>query len=473
MAVSGREASGSAVVVGAILGGALLVGTITGVAAAVGLATDAGDDSGLGAAATSVNVTLSEFKIQGIEAVPPGRVTLNVANNGSSVHNLVLEGEGKRMPDVQSGLAGVFDLGDLSPGEYTLYCDISGHRDAGMEAGFVVDADAAAQVAAGGGGASASIDHNNITPEQAQALDDATLTSIQRFLKEGGTTGTYGNQPLEPTEVEADGTKVFDLTASIVDWQVDAETTVKAWAYNGQVPGPRIKLDVGDKVKVRIKNELPISTDIHWHGIHIPNDQDGVAGLTQDLIATGDTYTYEFTVDEPAVAMYHPHHHGDIGLPNGLFGVIQVGEMPLPAGTIGGKEIPANVADLIVDDFPMVLNDAGVIGLSLNGKSFPATQPYVFTQGDWFIVHYYNEGLQNHPMHMHGFPGLVYAKDGIPLDNPYWADTQLVGPGERYSVLYQARDAGAWVWHCHILTHAERDTGIFGMITAVIVNPPE
>jgi FtsP/CotA-like multicopper oxidase with cupredoxin domain len=469
-----REASGSSVVVGALLGGGLLVGAITGIAAAVGLAVDGGDGGGEVATATSVNVTLSEFKIEGITAVPPGRVSLNLANNGSSVHNVVLEGEGKRSADIQSGLAGTFDLGELAAGEYTLYCDISGHRDAGMETTFVVDADAAAEVAAeGGGGASASIDHNNITPEQAQVLDDATLTSIQAFLAQGGQVGTYGNQLLEPTEVEADGTKVFDLTAAITDWQVDAETTVKAWAYNGQVPGPRIQLDVGDKVKVRIKNELPISTDIHWHGIRLPNSQDGVAGLTQDLIPPGDTYTYEFDAVEPAIAMYHPHHHGDIGLPNGLFAMIQIGESPLPTGTFGGIDIPANVADLVVDEFPMVLNDAGVIGLSLNGKSFPATQPYVFDQDDWFVVHYYNEGLLSHPMHLHGFPGLVFARDGIPLEHPYWADTQNVAPGERFSVLYKARDPGAWVWHCHILTHAERDTGIFGMVTAVIVNAPE
>ena len=71
----------------------------------------------------------------------------------------------------------------------------------------------------------------------------------------------------------------------------------------------------------------------------------------------------------------------------------------------------------------MVLNDAGVIGLSLNGKSFPATAPIVAKVGDWIEVHYMNEGLQIHPMHLHEFPQLVIAKDGIPLDQPYYADT--------------------------------------------------
>jgi FtsP/CotA-like multicopper oxidase with cupredoxin domain len=123
----------------------------------------------------------------------------------------------------------------------------------------------------------------------------------------------------------------------------------------------------------------------------------------------------------------------------------------------------------ITHDIPMVLNDAGVIGLSLNGKSFPATQPYVMQEGEWATVTYFNEGLQVHPMHLHGFEQIVYAKDGEPLDHPYAADTILVGPGERYTVLFHADQVGAWVWHCHIITHAESAEGMFGMVTAVIV----
>ena len=66
----------------------------------------------------------------------------------------------------------------------------------------------------------------------------------------------------------------------------------------------------------------------------------------------------------------------------------------------------------------MVVNDAGVIGLSLNGKSFPATAPIVADEGDWITVTYFNEGMQVHPMHLHGFEQIVYAKDGEPLDQP-------------------------------------------------------
>ncbi len=116
----------------------------------------------------------------------------------------------------------------------------------------------------------------------------------------------------------------------------------------------------------------------------------------------------------------------------------------------------------------MVLNDAGVIGYSLNGKSFPATAPISTKVGDWILVHYFNEGTQIHPMHLHQFDQIVIAKDGYPLDEPYTVDTLNVAPGERYSVLVQIDKPGAWVWHCHILPHVESVDGMFGMVTAII-----
>ena len=122
----------------------------------------------------------------------------------------------------------------------------------------------------------------------------------------------------------------------------------------------------------------------------------------------------------------------------------------------------------------MVLNDAGVIGLSLNGKAYPATAPISAKPGDAILVHYYNEGLMAHPMHLHHVPQLVVAKDGFPLAQPYLVDTLNVAPGERYSVLLlpTTADIGVWAWHCHILNHAENDDGLFGMVTALIVADP-
>jgi FtsP/CotA-like multicopper oxidase with cupredoxin domain len=277
-----------------------------------------------------------------------------------------------------------------------------------------------------------------------------------------------GNQLLEPT-IRAGGVKEFELTAEVTPWEVEPGTTVDAWTYNGTVPGPQIRLDVGDQVRIVLNNELPMGTDLHLHGINVASDMDGVAPITQPLVEPGESFTYEFVADETAVAMYHAHHHGQLQVPNGLLGTIFVGEVALPAGqSVSGHAIPAGVK--VAQDLPLVLNDSGVIGYSLNGKSFPATAPIAAKRGDWILVHYFNEGGQIHPMHLHQFDQVVVAKDGFPLDNPYLADTVNVAPGERYSVLVHLDKPGTWVWHCHILNHVERDTGMYGMVTAVVVS---
>ena len=400
-------------------------------------------------------IDLSEFAIRGDLAVPEGHVVLDVLNQGAAPHNLRLT-NGPITADLDSGEGSLLDLGELSPGTYEMFCEIPGHRESGMSAMLEV-------VPAADAGAVTISTERSDEPDWAH-LDAAMIDSINAFPAE---TEGLGNIPLEPT-ILPDGTKEFDLTVAITPWEVEPGKIVDAWTYNGMVPGPEIRVEVGDKIRVNVQNDLPLGTDIHWHGIPTPNDQDGVAPITQDLIESGDSYVYEFEAERASIGMYHAHHHGQMAIPNGLFGVFTIGDLPIPRGqNIGGMTIPE---DLVVDhEIPMVLNDAGVIGYSLNGKSFPATEPYVVAPGDWIAITYYNEGLQIHPMHLHQFPQLVFAKDGFPLDNPYFADTVNVAPGERYTVLVNADREGTWVWHCHILTHVEKDEGMFGMVTAMVV----
>jgi len=412
------------------------------------------NDNGTGTVRTSnVDVELSEFKISGNLIAAPGEVTLTVTNKGSVAHNLIMT-NGPRTAMIQPGATTTLELGRLAVGTYEFFCDIPGHADSGMRATLSVSTAVANSLS----------DHTSTAIDYAK-LDKAMSDSIGKFPAK---TEGVGATVLAP-KVLSDGTKEFDLTAKIGKWEVEPGKIVDAWTYNGIVPGPTIKVDVGDKVRLVVHNELPMGTDVHVHGVEVPNNMDGVAPITQPLIEPGTTFTYEFTTNKPAVAMYHAHHHGQMQVPNGLFAAFFVGQVPLPAGrTISGLAVPSNLT--IAREIPMVVNDAGVIGLSLNGKSFPATEPYAFKLGEWFVVHYFNEGLQIHPMHLHQFPQIVIARDGLPLDSPYAADTISVAPGERVTVLVKAEKPGTWVWHCHILNHVEREEGMFGMVTAVIVS---
>lgn len=441
---------------------------------------DGGGGGGSGSA--PVTVSLTEFAIGGdLSAVPEGG-TLQVVNEGTQTHNLSVEG-GPATADLAPGASEELSLEGLAPGTYKVLCTIAGHEAAGMVAELTIGGSGGGGTEAASSGSSAgSGSHGGGHGSGAdyQAMSTKMVESFQPFVDQitSGTANTkgLGGQDLAPT-VLPDGTKEWRLTAAITDWEVSPGKVVKAWTYNGTVPGPTLRGQVGDRIRIVFENRLPMDSDIHMHGMILPNDQDGVAPLTQAPVRPGETFVYEYTVTDPAVAMYHPHLMATEGIPNGLWGSMIFSpaggggteDWLIPKGkTVAGVTIPADVTPALRQN--MVLNDSGVIGLSLNGKSFPATQPYSMKTGDWAVFNYYNEGALYHPMHLHQFPQLVIARDGIPLDHPYWADTLSIGPGERYTVLFQADKPGAWVWHCHILSHAETADSMFGMVTALSVS---
>jgi len=411
-------------------------------------------DSGTGP--TVVDVQLTEFAITPAAiVVPPGAVILRITNNGSMVHNLSVPSLAKKTLDINPGATESLILGTLPEGVMDVLCEIAGHAGSGMVGTLTVTSGSAPT----DNGATDTGLHGFAN---WQEMDQAMEVRAKAFPAE--TMGEKGGQPFVPT-IEADGTKVFNITVKEVDWEVEPGKIVKAMTYNGTVPGPEIHVNVGDKVRIVVTNELSESTSVHFHGIRVPNKYDGVDPYTQKPIMPGETFTYEWTTVEPAVGIYHSHHDAQVQIPDGLFGTFLVGEMPIPDVLVakGYTQIDKEVS--------MTLNDSGVIGLSLNGKSFPATDPYTLRLGQVMMVHYQNEGLMGHPMHMHQPVGWIIAKDGVPLLVPQPADTIWVAPGERYTVLYKAADPGVWAWHCHILSHAEGPQGMFGMVTALIVTP--
>lgn len=98
--------------------------------------------------------------------------------------------------------------------------------------------------------------------------------------------------------------------------------TVRSWAYGDSVPGPLLRATAGDRVVVVVDNALPESTSVHWHGVALRNDMDGVPGMTQSPIGTNSQFTYDFTVPDPGTYFYHPH--SGVQLDRGLYGVLVV-----------------------------------------------------------------------------------------------------------------------------------------------------
>jgi FtsP/CotA-like multicopper oxidase with cupredoxin domain len=264
-------------------------------------------------------------------------------------------------------------------------------------------------------------------------------------------------KPLKP-EIDG-GVKVFRLTVDEIEHQIDElKPPVAALGYNGQWPGPTIKVTEGDKVRVVVTNNMKETTGVHFHGVLFDDFfQDGVPFVTQKPITPGETYTYEFTANNTGSLMYHSHHNATDQVGRGLLG----------AFIVEPKSDPVK-ADR---EFIWISNDT-LGGFTINGHGFPAVQPVLAATGETVRIRFMNEGIMMHPWHLHGYVMKVIERDGRPLGSAaFECDTLGVNPGERYDVLVTADRPGIWAFHCHILPHVEGMEGMFGMVNTFIVVP--
>ena len=290
-----------------------------------------------------------------------------------------------------------------------------------------------------------------------------------------------GDRPLQPQIV--DGVNLFHLDLEVIHWNILADRPVNAYAVNRQVPGPRIELEQGDHVRFVVTNHLPESTTLHWHGLIVPNTMDGPAVVTQKPIAPGATFTYDYVVAQVGTYFYHSHDHPDRQQSLGLYGALivhpthnpdnlkRLAALNLPseeatAAADPAKEVKADheytllLQEWLVRDgvtYPAMNMEGGLPNyFTINGKAYPSTDRVKMRLGETIKIRFVGSNTNFvHPMHIHGGPFTVVARDGVdlPPDAQFQADTVNVGPGQRYDVIWTARKPGRWLVHCHIPHH--------------------
>ena len=270
-------------------------------------------------------------------------------------------------------------------------------------------------------------------------------------------------------------TWVFRLTAKPVKWEILPGKRVTAWTYNGTVPGPEIRVPYGQRVRVVVKNELPESTAVHWHGLAVPNSMDGVPGVTQQPIGVGKTSTYSFRAlpaggGQGGTFFYHSHLDEDRQVGLGLAAPLII--VP-PNPTRFAAERTLMLAEWNFDSAtgatrpPMDMQGLLPNYFTINGKSYPATEPLNVRPGQRVLLRFVGAGQFAHPMHLHGTAFTVLRKDGHALPQPYKADVVDVAPGERFDVSFTA-PPGRWVLHCHIGHHLTNDGASPGGLLMIV-----
>jgi FtsP/CotA-like multicopper oxidase with cupredoxin domain len=270
-------------------------------------------------------------------------------------------------------------------------------------------------------------------------LMSAVSAGAQSFAPAGWAEGlalptTVDRNP-DPQVVE------IDLVAQLADVQVDGKT-VHAWTYNGGLPGPLIKTHVGDRLIVHFKNELDQPTTVHWHGVRVPIEMDGVPEISQPEVKKGESFTYDFVVRDAGLYWYHPHVMSAAQVGFGLSGALLVED---PADGVGVDDQLTLVLSDIGFDKKGVLEPAdsgGSAGMVFgregeyvlaNGRHRPTLKARPGAPQRWRIVNAAKSRFFY--LDLEGQLFTVIGADGGLQERAITTDILLVTPGERVDVI--------------------------------------
>jgi len=333
----------------------------------------------------------------------------------------------------------------------------------------------------------------------------------------GSATGLAGPSALARSGVgsaSAAEPRTILLDARRVRWELAPGRTVTAMAYNGQVPGPEIRVREGERVRVVVTNSLDEPTTIHWHGVDVPNAMDGVPGVTQKPIAPGDTFVYEFEARPAGTRWYHTHFSEHRQMDLGLSAALVI-EPRTPEPIDHDREVVLVLDDWATGAGPavpptregtaggrgslggMMSGMRGMMGgrgmggtmgrrapheppydtMTINGKAHPAIEPLRLRRGERVRLRLINASNEHtHVVHVAGHRLRVTHADGNPLESPVEVDAIPIAPSERYDAVLVGDRPGAWWLHCTQPGHAaagERMLVIHDGAPATEPPPPE
>jgi FtsP/CotA-like multicopper oxidase with cupredoxin domain len=305
---------------------------------------------------------------------------------------------------------------------------------------------------------------------------------------------------LKPEVIIEDGReiKVFHMTVEDVTFEIFPGKKINGWGFNGQIPGPTIRVTEGNTLRIILTNNQKEEHSLHVHGQSKPLIMDGVPYIGQNPLKKGEAYTYEFVAKNIGTSWYHCHvdsaHHVDMGM-HGAF-IVEPKEEKLkydreyimildewPTGHIhihgdampmeghdqhgvmtkheGAPHMHMDMKENIVkrDWYPRTYMAYKPVydGFTINGRSFPFTEPIEVKEGEKVRIRFINVGYQPHFMHTHSHKFQVVARDGDYVNEPQKRDTVEVGPGQRVDIILFADNPGIWPFHCHRLNHVTND----------------
>ncbi len=334
-----------------------------------------------------------------------------------------------------------------------------------------------------------------------------------------------------PRQAPQPGEKIheFDIELGITVHELVPGVKIHAFTYNGTYPGPEIRVPEGDWVLVNFKNNTPEFHTIHWHGIFLANEMDGVPNGTQWGTGPGQTFKYLFRAQPAGTHFYHCHNMTNLHVQAGMFGALIIEpkedlvrkvfpydreytlilsevdtvmverQMEQMLQEMGGmakmmesptlmKEMNGRMMGWFINkkafveavksgDYvpPYVAAQAGRPPMPnfnfflINGKAYPMTDELMIRSGENIRVRMIGAGAMPHFMHLHGHDFWHVCQDGTPLQSPVRLNTVPVFPGTTTDIIIQGSNPGMWHFHDHS-DLASTNNGIFpgGMMTMLM-----
>jgi FtsP/CotA-like multicopper oxidase with cupredoxin domain len=252
-------------------------------------------------------------------------------------------------------------------------------------------------------------------------------THHQKENSMGGGNAVSCSNLTEPTSNAP--VKSFDLTAAKTFVRLKSGKMVKAWTFNGTTPGPELRVREGDRVVVKLTNKnIEEGVTIHWHGVVLPCSQDGVPGVTQDVVRPGEQYTYEFVAKHPGTYWYHSH---------------QLSSEQVKRGLIGRLIVEPKEKTFHYDrDYAVILQRLGENEYLTNGQE--GGLKLEATPGETVRLRLINAYNRVQWMGVAGASFQVVSIDGHDLNEPDVIQNEWIpiGGGQRYDILFTMPDNG-------------------------------
>ncbi len=339
---------------------------------------------------------------------------------------------------------------------------------------------------------------------QTTGLMSASVLFPEVLLSNSAESANKNRFPNQLKPIMKDDVKEFHLAIDIHQQEVVPGFKFHTLAFNNQIPGPEIRVNKGDKVRVIFKNNTELNHTIHWHGMYVPWRMDGVPYVTQMPVMPGKEFVYEFVAEPYGTHFYHCHWGTLLHMQSGMYGSLIVEDSNDPIkrefpyereytlvysahdsnyirrelnsmlermkermylmknGRFNKERFAVfNTKDEFVESVnngyqpPYTINRRSPSELpqpnwfTVNGKSYPMTPNLFIKEGENIRLRLINAGGEEHYLHLHGHDFWQVCDDGLPVPQPWQMNTVRLSPGKTIDIIIEGNNRGLWTFHDH------------------------